>query len=251
MDLWCRKRIKTMADTLTFSEKNKGWCGDFDYLPDAMCRLNNRFFMIKDGQLHLANDKSNPIRNNFFGVQYTSKIKIIINQEPSDDKVFKTLVLESNKPWEARLNTNYTESTIKKNEFNKRESRQFAYIRKNEGETGLNGSVQGLGNITAVSGATITLANVSEVLNIGDNLYQINGSTQELIGTISAKTSTAITVSSITTTPVVGRFAFSKKSSRIEGAETRGYYLEVELENDDIDKVELFGIETNVSKSYL
>lgn len=241
-----------MAQTITFSEKNKGWGGFFDYLPDAMCRLNNRFFMIKNGQLHLANDKDNPIRNNFFGVQYSSKITTVFNENPNDDKIFKTLIEQSNKPWSANVKTNFTESTLKTVEFTKRESRQFAHLRKSEDTTDLRGNgSQGIGVIVSSSSTTITFSSVSESVSIGDGLYQLNGSAEELIGTITAKTATTITVNAITTTPVNGYFVFAKKNLRIEGAEMRGYYMQVELTNADTEAVELFALESNAVKSKL
>jgi len=241
-----------MAGTITFSEKNKGWTGFYDYLPDAMCRLNNRFFMVKNGQLHLANDKDNPIRNNFFGVQYDSRITTVFNENPNDDKIFKTLVEQSNKPWSAVVKTNLTNSTLKKEEFTQRESRQFAHFRKSEDATNLKGGAsQGVGVIISSSSTVITFGNVSPTVSIGDGLYQLNGGNEELIGTITAKSNTTITVNAITTTPVNGYFCFSKKNIRIEGAELRGYFMEVELTNDDVDKVELFGIEANAVKSHI
>lgn len=241
-----------MPKTITFSEKNNGWTGFFDYLPEAMCRLNNRFFMVKNGQLHLANDKDNPIRNNFFGVQYNSKVTTVFNENPNDDKVFKTLVEQSNKPWSANLKTNYTESTLSKDEFTQRESRQFAHTRKSENGNDLRGGAsQGIGAIVSSSGTTITFGWVSESVNAGDTLCQLNGTNEEIIGTIVNKTNTTVTVSAITTTPVNGYFAYSKKNTRIEGAEMRGYYMKVELENDDTEKVELFAIESNAVRSKL
>jgi len=45
--------------------------------------------------------------------------------------------------------------------------------------------------------------------------------------------------------PTIGLFSFSKKDSRIEGGEIRGYFMEVSLENTDTEKVELFAINTN------
>jgi hypothetical protein len=49
--------------------------------------------------------------------------------------------------------------------------------------------------------------------------------------------------------PTVGLFSFSKKDSRIEGGEIRGYYMQVELENNDSEKVELFAVNTNAVRS--
>lgn len=240
-----------MATTISFSERNKGWC-HFDYIPEAMCRLNNRFFMIKDGQLHMANDKDNPIRNNFFGVQYDSKVKTILNEEPNDDKIFKTLVLQSNRPWKANLKTNYTESNLKAVEFEQKESRQFAYLRKSETATDLRGNAaQGIGVILGSAGLVITFYNVPDGVNVGDELWQLNGTANELIGTITTMTGTTVTLNAITTPPSNGFFAYSKKDNRIEGAEMRGYYMEVELTNSDTDAVEIFGIQSNAVLSKL
>jgi hypothetical protein len=63
-----------------------------------MTKLNNRFFSLK-WAIVLHNDETNPIRNNFYGVQYGSKITTVINEANSEDKIFKNIVLEGNKPW--------------------------------------------------------------------------------------------------------------------------------------------------------
>lgn len=52
-------------------------------------------------------------------------------------------------------------------------------------------------------------------------------------------------------TPTVGLFSFSTKDSRIEGSEIRGYYMEVEMTNDDSEQIELFAVNTNCIKSYV
>jgi hypothetical protein len=71
----------------------------------------------------LHNDETNPIRNNFYGVQYGSKITTVINEANSEDKIFKNIVLEGNKPWNVVIKTNLAESSIASSEFNARESR--------------------------------------------------------------------------------------------------------------------------------
>ena len=241
-----------MPVTITFSEKSKGWTSEHSWIPDAMCRLNNRFYTIKDGQIYLHNDKDNTVRNNFYGVQYNSKVTTIINNEPSEDKIFKNLVLEGNKAWSADVKTNMSESVLLKSEFKTKESRKFAYLRKNEDDLDLHGhSAQGIGVIESNSGVNVTFGSLTSTTSIGDDLYQVNGSNNELIGTIVSINGNVATVDSVVTTPVNGYFAFSKKPSRIEGGEMRGYYMEVELENDDTDKTELFAIGTNAVKSYV
>ena len=237
--------------TLSHSEKSEGWTSFWSYLPDGMLRLNNRFYSIKNGQIYLHNEDTG-IRNNFYEEQHSSKIVFFFNEANADDKIFKTMVLEGNNPWSAVVKTNYSNSSIKKEEFDKRESRHFAYMRKNEDENDFHGnSVQGIGVIDSFSGLDISYQHLSDFVSVGDKLYQLNGSENELIGTIEDINGLTITVDAVVTTPAPGLYSFSKKNSRVEGGEVRGYYMEVELKNNDIDKVELFAVSTNAIKSYV
>lgn len=241
------------AYTLSHSEKSEGWTSFWSYFPDGMIKLNNRFYSIKNGQLYLHNDDIG-IQNNFYGVQHSSKIKLFFNEANSEDKIFKNLVLEGNKAWDAVVNTNYSNSSIKKTEFDQRESRHFGYMRKNENEDDLHGnSAQGIGVVSAVSGLNITFSNVSEFVSVGDKIYHVNGANNDLIGVITLvnESRTIITVDAIVTAPTIGFYCFSKKDSRIEGGEVRGYYMEVDLVNSDTEKVELFAVNTNAVKSFV
>lgn len=243
-----------MKKTITHSESNKGWTSFWEYFPDWFLNLNNKFLTIKDGQLWLQHDEDNVVKNNFYGEQKKTSIKTVFNEAMSDDKIFKTLVQESDEKWRAILKTNLTEGEIKKTEFNTRESRQFSFIRGNEASGNLQGNTaQGIGVIVSESSTEITYSNLPDLISIGDILYQLNGSAQEIIGTITAinRTTNVITVNAITTTPVVGLYCFALKNSRVEGEEMRGYYMEVTLENEDATDGELFAISTNAVKSYV
>lgn len=237
--------------TLSHSEKSGGWTSFWSYIPDLMLKLNNRFYSIKNGQLYLHNEEDAP-RNNFYGTQYTTKINAPFNDANNEDKIFKTMVLESNKPWDIKVATNFANSTIKASEFNQRESRQFAYLRKNENAADLHGNTaNGIGVIMAKTALSVSFASISNFISIGDQLYQLNGSAKELIGTINNKIDNELFIDTIVTVPVIGLYSFSKKNARVEGGEMRGYYMDVELENDDTEKVELFAINTNAVKSFV
>jgi hypothetical protein len=243
-----------MATTITHSEKNKGWTSFWEYFPDWFLNINSKFLTIRNGQLWLQNDTTNEVRNNFYGTQKKTSIKTVFNDAMADDKIFKTLVQESNEKWRAILKTNLTEGEIKKDEFNTRESRQFSFIRGNE-ETGslLGNAAQGIGAINSFSGNVIAFSQVPDLVSIGDKLYQINGIAQQVIGTITEinRQNKTIKVNAITTTPVAGLYSFSMKNSRVEGEEMRGYYMEVTLENEASTDCELFAITSNAVKSYV
>lgn len=243
-----------MKHTLTHSEDNKGWTSFWEYFPDWFLNLNSKFLTIKDGQLWLQHDEDNPIKNNFYSEQKKTTIKTIFNDAMAEDKIFKTLVQESNEKWRAILKTNLTEGEIKQSEFNTRESRQFSFIRGNEASGNLHGNTaQGIGVIISSATTSITYSIIPDLISIGDILYQLNGANQQIIGTITAinRTTNVITVNLITTTPIVGLYSFSLKNSRVEGEEMRGYYMEVTLENEDTTDGELFAISTNAVKSYV
>ena len=238
-------------DTLTFDDKVNGWTSFHSYSPDSMIGMNNRFFTFKNGNLyeHYSDDS---LRNNYYETQFNSVIKTIFNESPSDDKIFKTLVIEGDAPWGAEIKTNYTNSTIKDSEFNNRESRYFAYIRGNENTEDLHGlSALGLGIVKSITGTNIEYYSIPSILSVGDSVYQINNNQKELVGVVSGINGNTLDFESFTTNPILGTFCISVKSSRIEGSEVRGYYLEVELENDSTESIELFAINTNAVKSYV
>jgi len=243
-----------MPKTISHSEENRGWTSFWSFIPDWFIKLNSNFLSIKNGQLWLHNDTSNPKMNFFYGIKENSKIKTVINEAMTDDKIFKTLVLESDEKWEAVLTTNLTNGEIKSSEFNTRESRQFSFIRGNEETGSLQGNAaQGIGVVQNVLGNQITFETIPDLVNTGDLLFQLNGALQQQIGVVQAinRTTNVITVASIITAPQNGFYSYAQKNSRIEGEEMRGYYVEVELTNTTDVNSELFGVSTNAIKSYV
>jgi len=241
-----------MAETLTFSEKNKGWTGESPFTPGGMTSLNNRFFTLKDGQLYLHNDKENPVVCNFYGEQFTPRIKTVFNDIPDSDKIFKTLITEGDGKWKAFVETNFVKSTVRTSEFVTKESREFAYLRQEESETSTQGgAVQGIGNISTINNLIITVGKVPDNTNNGDALFQVYNNESKFIGIIDSHTKTTITLNSIAKNmiPRQGYFCYIRKVSRIEGAEIRGYYMEVTLELESTGQAELFAINTNAVKS--
>jgi len=236
--------------TLTFDEKVKGWTSFHSYIPDLMLRLNNSFYTVKEGVLWEHNIE-NGIVNNFYGTQYKSEITTYFNDESSLDKIYKTLVLEATNSWRAILKTNYTESHIKLSEFNQRESRWFAYMRKSESESDLNAVSQGIGSVKEIDGLELEFTDITENVSVDDVLYQSVNDTILKIGTITNISGNRLTLDAFFNAPEFDKFCFSKKDPRIEGSEMRGYYLGVTLEDGTSTQNELFAISTEVVKSYL
>lgn len=85
------------AITMAFSEDANKWVGNRSYTPEFMVKFINDFFIFKDGELWEQN--VNPIRNNFFGVQYPSVITFYCNLNPTTVKNFYSMRQKSNKVW--------------------------------------------------------------------------------------------------------------------------------------------------------
>lgn len=83
--------------TFGFDEKNNRFPSFYSYEPEFMLKFINGFFTFKEGQLWEHN--VNEVRNNFYGVQYSSKIKYYVNVNPTQVKEFFTMRQKSNKPW--------------------------------------------------------------------------------------------------------------------------------------------------------
>ncbi len=236
-----------MEYTLTFDEKVKGWTSFHSFIPDGISRVNNRLYTIKGGNVWQHNEGSTC--NNYYGTQHESSVEVIFNSKSFEDSIYKTIVLESDSPWAVKVSAKDKYSTIKTTEFTKRDSRYFSYIRKNEGDS-IEGRASGIGKIANVVGQFVHFNNI-EFVNVGDTLRQLNGSTQEIIGTIVNITKTTAEIDSYVTTPVVGRYSYAVRPGRISGAEIRGYVMNTVLTDDSVDQNELFAVSTKTVKSHL
>ncbi|WP_430611502.1 hypothetical protein [Flavobacterium sp. JP2137] len=237
--------------TIAFREKENGWATFFTYYPEMMFRVGNVFITAKKGEIWEHNDKENPVMNTFYGIRFPSKIVTVFNDAANEDKIFKTFVIEGDSPWEVSLKTNLTDTTLKQEEFNKRESRFFTHLRGNENEDDFNGAVQGMGIVKSIDDNQVGFDLVSDSVNIGDKLYLMNGDAPEFIGVIINKDNTSIILDNSVSVDNIGKLALSKKSSRIDGGEIRGYFASVQLSNNENKQVELFAINSNVVKSYV
>jgi hypothetical protein len=251
-----------MATTLSYNETTKGWVSFHSYEPEWMERLGADFYSFKDGNIYKHD--TNTIRNEFYGVTYSTSVTFSANKAPSDIKLFKTLKLETNSGnWYADLSSEMetgevgTASNLK---FVDKESLKYGYIRRKANDD-LNFnelSITGLGELTSLSGNDYTFnatipnqisANNTDGIG-GDELYFDDGTTQR-VGTISAITGNVITVVSTVNAPGSGDFCFVVKDAQAESYGLRGYYSNITLTNDSTDFVELFASNAEVFKSYM
>lgn len=266
-----------MEYTLTYSETSDGWPSFYSFIPDWMIGMNNYFYTFKGGNLYRHN--VNALRNNFYGVQYNSRITSVFNESALENKLFKTLALQGDDAWTALpIVTDIQDSGyIEEAWFEKKEQVYFAFIR-NSGTTPAGTdeyalrSLNGVGRSITVSGPAASkkiafsinpLIAIGSIASIGDYLYYAlppSYSTPVLCGQITNIVqnypagdnyfivNTTITGGSVP--PIQNAYFLYIKNSVAESHGVLGHYCVFTLENDNTNKVELFAVQSDIMKSF-
>lgn len=263
--------------TLTYSQGVDGWVSFYSYYPDWMIGMNNYFYTFKSGNLYRHN--TNELRNTFYGVFTDTQITSVFNNMPLENKLFKTLNIEGDAPWEAELETDLqTTGFADANYFEKKEASYFAFIR-NSGTTPASQSEYALRSLNGIGrSATIVstvpsavevnysispLIAIGNIISIGDYLYYslppnydspvLMGEVTDIIVDLKNGLNRLIVDTTITgggIPPIVNPYTLYIKNSVAESHGVLGHYCKFVLTNDDNNKIELFALETEVMKSY-
>ena len=252
-----------MSETISYSKKSQGWTSFWSFIPDWMIGMNNSFYTWKDGCLYKHN--TNATRNAFYKdftaigdpyLTYDSTLTTVFNQDPTSNKMFKTVALDSTQPWTATVTTDLSSGTIDSSYFVEKEGGWYGFIRRaNDGSYDTYSlSTQGVGGLLTYTSGTFTLNfafNISSEISNGDKVYKVNGTnTLTLSGTISTHTDTSITLTGATATSLSpGDIIVVVKNAQAESFGARGYYMEVLLENSSTTEVEIFAVSSSAFKS--
>ncbi len=265
-----------MEATLTFSPPIQGWPSFYSYQPDMMIGMNNYFYTFKGGNLYRHN--TNETRNKYYGVQYPSTIKTVFNENPLDSKLFKTIVLIGDSPWDVTdLYTDLQEGFfIESAWFALKEASYFAFIRNRSvvpaspDEYALR-SLSGIGRSLAVTGAAAAthiefsispLISIGSIISVGDYLYFAVPpyTTPVLCGLITnvvqdypngdnyIEVNTTVTGGSVPTNQT--DFMLFMKNTTAESQGLAGHFCTIELENNSTSKIELFVISSETMVSF-
>ena len=212
------------GQTVSFDEKVRGFPSFKSFIPEGALSLNNKYYSFKTGELFVHD---NVVRNNFYGVQHESSVTFLINEMPETIKGFKTLnyggsasrVYTNNygnststntKGWYCDyIHTDTQQGFIK--EFKRKEGRYYNHI-KGDATTLANldskeFNVQGIGQLTAISGdtalsdktVTVSLTGIANTTNpgstfdveVGTEIHSTNSSVTVLITPDTGSTLTA------------------------------------------------------------
>jgi hypothetical protein len=263
------------AYTITYSNSVEGFPSFYSYIPEQIQGMNQYLYTFKNANLYVHNS-NNVDRCTFYEVFTPMSVWSVINDAPTDTKVFKTIVLNSNDTWGFAGRTDMELGNIDSEYFKLKEGDYFAFIRgiNNvpvlESELPLRSS-QGIGSVSTVDIAdpanvvlTYPAKTLNSIISVGDLLYFLSGGVYNLCGVITLITKKVLTVgvetSEIivdTTTGVGGStailptdYTFFIKNAIAESHGLRGYYMDFIIENDNTDKVEIFVVEADIFISY-
>lgn len=118
--------------TFAFNEKNNAWSTFYNYTPESMSSNGVDIVTFKNGNIYTHN--TNPIMNNFYGVQYSSEIWVVVNGLPSKNKVLAAISLESTDVWEAYeiLTQNNQKSNLIASDFELKQGIYYAGVLRDE-----------------------------------------------------------------------------------------------------------------------
>ena len=257
--------------TLTYSEGSKGFPSFYSYYPDYMIGMNNYFYTFKGGQMYRHN--TNDIHNRYYETNYSSIIKTVINQAPLQNKLFKTINLESTDAWMTDILTDVNSQLgkIPSDEFVKKEGNYFGYVR-NQGvsntqavisNSDLNSrTVGGLGVPYTQNVGSMKFFLSETSLSIGDYIYRYDSFSNSLIfvgevtnlvySTITSNNISVLTVTHNGATVSSGTSIMYAKDTAAESMGVMGHYAEVTLTlpSTVTGPSELFAIESETMKSY-
>jgi hypothetical protein len=269
-----------MSNTIAYSDSSKGWTSFFSYVPENILGMNGSLYSFKNGNLYKHN--SNEVRNNFYGVQYNSKVAGVFNVEPNSVKNFNTFSTDNDTPWSCTFYTDLSKGTIDKSQFVEKEGGYFAYIRSASNSNDLRlRSVHGIGIPVSVVSTVPTAVVVTFLNDIGSIISTrsplVDGGTggseiyagavssgavasTRFIGTVVSRTAKSVTIDTTTfivvdgvnvygSIPLVTDMVLYSKNLEAESYGLRGYYMQFELENDSTSRIQLYNVQSNIFKS--
>ena len=253
--------------TLTYSESSKGWPSFYSYHPEFIKGMNQYLYTFDAGNLYRHN--VNNVRNNFYGTQYNTTIETIFNKEALENKVFKTIEIESSESWSVTASSDLQGTRVMNSTwFQKKEGDWFAFIRGLDNTTDVYNfnmrSAKGIGVPNTVTGTTpsqdiVFNLSLQTPIQVGDAVFSTANPTlitPTFVGSITAIVTTAtptttLTVDTSSGTPALaGDFVFYVRNQEAESQGLLGHYCVMTLENNLTTATEMMAVKVDLMKSY-
>jgi hypothetical protein len=90
--------VVVASQTLAWNESTNQFSTFYSYAPENMCSKGIDMVSFENGGLWVHD--SNPLQANFYGVQYYPELWVVMNDQPSNEKVLEMISEETNSAWE-------------------------------------------------------------------------------------------------------------------------------------------------------
>lgn len=258
--------------TVTYNGQAGGFPSFYSFDPESIIGMNNRLYTFKNGKLY-GHESETADRNNFYGEAGESSIQTIFNEQPSDNKIYKTINLEGTDAWDTTLTSDLqTTGSIEKAWYEKLENSYRAFVRDTGGDPTIAEelpmrSMNGIGKTSNVTSFASTSSvffpiDLKVSANVGDSIYAAAGPSFDTLFYVGAVTNTTflptatvptnnmtIDTSGGTTLGTAEHYIMSAKNSIAESHGVTGHYGVITLTNDSTSAVELFSVEAEVMMS--
>lgn len=151
----------------TLSLSKSGWTGFFSFIPESMVYLDNRMYSFKNGQIYVHEDGA---VNTFYGTKYKSSIRTVLNENPVERKVFKTLAMNGDVPWDVSLSTDIQDAGfIDKTMFEQKDGVWYSHIRVPNGlPSNISEDLKTMSARDSIGiGKSLTIFTTSETIAVG------------------------------------------------------------------------------------
>ena len=112
----------------TLSLNKSGWTSFFSFTPESMTYMDNKLYSFKGGQIYVHDAGE---VNSFYGSGTAkSSIRTVLNENPTERKVFKTLAMNGDVPWDVQMSTDIQNAGfISKDMLEQKEGVWYAHVR--------------------------------------------------------------------------------------------------------------------------
>ena len=164
-----------MSDkTISYSPAVKGFPTFYSYIPESIIGMSDNLYTFKGG--NIFKHHHNETRCEFYGVNNSPNCSVttVFNQSPTENKVFKTIALESNDSWKAEAVTDLQSGIIESSWFEEKEGTYFAFIRAHEDVVNLKQrSIDGIGSLSSIVNVGGTSYELTFDFNIASEPYRV------------------------------------------------------------------------------
>jgi hypothetical protein len=248
-----------IRDTIAYDTGDKVWNTRYSFIPEAYEHLDNYMYTFASGSMYRHTDEAT--RNNFFGVQASSSVKVISALNNSMVKVANAISIEGDTaPSVVISNKSQSTRTIASGEFQLKEGNYYIDVPRSSGDV----NSSNYHSIGVVSASSVVGGNLQLVFSNPINIipFQTSGTsfitctTGGVTGTTVYTQATIIDNNTLRftgsgTAIPVGVIVLNVSNSSVDGDVMRGPFFAIEATFSSTSPIEVYAINMHFARSNL